>query len=216
MDYLSGTQIYLNQRKDMFRCNTDTALLGNFMKVTCDETILDIGCNNGALMLYASLQNPKHIYGIDIFKEAIELAKSNLVFNKIENYTLIQGDVTKMQLNFVDVIVCNPPYFNTNENGNKNENEFLKVARHEGTLNLKSLFEVVSKTLKMNGRFYLVHRVSRLVDILQEASYVLLRAKTLQIMYDEDKDEGITVLLEFEKDYQGQLHVLSPKMIKRK
>ena len=42
-DYLPGTQIYLHQRKDMFRMNTDTALLGNFMKVKEDESVLDIG-----------------------------------------------------------------------------------------------------------------------------------------------------------------------------
>ena len=40
-DYLPGTQIYLHQRKDMFRMNTDTALLGNFMKVKEDETVLE-------------------------------------------------------------------------------------------------------------------------------------------------------------------------------
>ena len=43
-DYLPGTDIYLHQRKDMFRMNTDTALLGYFMKVKENECVMDIGC----------------------------------------------------------------------------------------------------------------------------------------------------------------------------
>lgn len=32
-EYLHGTDIYLYQRRDMFRMNTDTALLAEFMKI---------------------------------------------------------------------------------------------------------------------------------------------------------------------------------------
>ena len=49
-DYLPDTNIYLKQRKDMFRVNTDTHLLGNFMLVKKNESVLDIGTNNGALL----------------------------------------------------------------------------------------------------------------------------------------------------------------------
>ncbi len=214
-DYLSGTDIYLMQRKDMFRCNTDTALLGNFMKVKQDETILDIGCNNGALMLYASLHSPKHIYGIDIFEEAVELARQNLSDNNVENITLLHGDVTESEVPCVDVVVCNPPYFNTGEQGNLNKNEFLRVARHEGTLNLNSLFEVVSSCLEECGRFYLVHRAARLNDIMAASKMTNLRAKSLKMIYDVDKDEATAILIEFEKNYQGDVKVLLPYTVKR-
>ena len=215
MDYLSGTDIYLWQRKDMFRCNTDTALLGHFLYVKNNETLLDIGCNNGALMLYASRYNPKHLYGVDLFQEAIDLAQENLNYNKVENFTLYCGDATKIELPKVDVIVSNPPYFDTKENGNRNENEFLVAARHEGTLNLKSLFETASRTLKDHGRFYLVHRALRITDIIEISLQFDLRAKLMQIVYDEDRDEATAVLFEFLKYYHGQLHVYNPKITKR-
>ncbi len=215
MDYLSGTNIYLNQRKDMFRCNTDTALLGLFMKINNGETVLDIGCNNGALMLYASLQSPNHIYGIDLFKEALELAKENLEYNKVLNFTLIHGDVTNTELPKVDVVVCNPPYFDTKIDGHINENEFLRFARHENTLTLETLFSAVLSSLNENGRFYLVHRASRITDIFEIASKSKLRPKEMQIIYDENKDEATAVLIEFVKSYQGNLRVLQPKIMKR-
>ena len=47
-DYINGTDIYLYQHKKMFRINTDTALLAQFMKVKKGERVLDIGTNNGA------------------------------------------------------------------------------------------------------------------------------------------------------------------------
>ena len=50
-DYINGTDIYLYQHKKMFRINTDTALLAQFMKVKKGERVLDIGTNNGALLL---------------------------------------------------------------------------------------------------------------------------------------------------------------------
>lgn len=215
MDYLSGTNIYLWQRKDMFRCNTDTALLGHFMQVKQDETLLDIGCNNGALMLYASLHKPMHLYGIDLFKEALELAKNNLEYNKIDNYTLLCGDATCIKLPSVDVVVSNPPYFDTAENGNRNENEFIKAARHEGTLTLERLFQCVEEALKENGRFYLVHRALRITDIMEVSLKYGLRAKKMQVVYDEDKEEATAVLFEFQKGYKGQLHVIKPKLITR-
>ena len=54
-DYINGTDIYLYQHKKMFRINTDTALLAQFMKVKKGERVLDIGTNNGALLLAAPL-----------------------------------------------------------------------------------------------------------------------------------------------------------------
>ncbi len=214
-DYLSGTSIYLRQRKDMFRCNTDTALLGHFMKVNKEESVLDIGCNNGALMLYASRFPYAHLYGIDIFKEALDLAKENLEDNEVKEYTLIHGDVTEVNLPQVEVIVCNPPYFDTDVQGNRNENLFLQRARHEDSLNLNSLFSIVNTTLKEQGRFYLVHRASRIYDILVCAATYQLRPKVMQLMYDEDKEEAISILLEFSKEYLGQVQILKPKIITR-
>ena len=58
-DYLPLHQdIVLYQHKKMFRVNTDTSLLGNYLKVNKEDSVLDIGTNNGALLLYASLYYP--------------------------------------------------------------------------------------------------------------------------------------------------------------
>ena len=75
-DYIAGTDIHLWQRKDMFRINTDTAQLARFMKIRKGERVLDVGTNNGALLLAAAADEPSFLCGVDIQEEACELAES--------------------------------------------------------------------------------------------------------------------------------------------
>ena len=87
-DYINGTDIYLYQHKKMFRINTDTALLAQFMKVKKGERVLDIGTNNGALLLAAHRYAPSYLYGIDIQPEAIAGAEKNMEQPHITNVVL--------------------------------------------------------------------------------------------------------------------------------
>ena len=96
LDYLPNhPNIKIYQHKKMFRINTDTAILGEFIYINPNDTVLDIGTNNGALLLYSNLQNPKHLTGIDINSDALEIANKNLTLNNITNYTLIHKDANE-------------------------------------------------------------------------------------------------------------------------
>ena len=214
-DYLPNTNLLIKQHPEMFRMNTDSKLLGQFMKVKKSDTVLDLGCNNGVLMMYASLHKPKHLYGVDLFEEALNLAKENLEANGITNFDLIQGDATEVKLPSVDVIVCNPPYFKTVDEHRKNDNPYRAAARHEGSLTLDKLMSVCEKTLSDHGHLFLVHRPLRITEIFTEALKTSLRPRTMCLVYDVNKEEAVSVLLEFHKNYKGDLHVLKPITIER-
>lgn len=194
-DYLPGTKIYLKQRSDMFRINTDTHLLGKFMEINKNDKVLDIGCNNGALLLYAS-QYSQNLVGIDILPEAIELAKENMEINDIKA-ELINVKAQEFKGGPFDKIVCNPPYFNTKENGNKNSNYYLEVARHDKYLPLDELFASFKRLLKDNGTVYMVHRPSYLAMIIETAASYKFKCIRLKMIYDENKQEAVSVLLAF-------------------
>ena len=82
LDYLPNhPDIKIYQHKKMFRINTDTCLLGEFLDFKDDLSVLDIGTNNGALLLYSSLHRPKSMVGIDINNDALEIAKQNMILN---------------------------------------------------------------------------------------------------------------------------------------
>ena len=215
-NYLPNTDIYLTQRRDMFRMNTDTALLGNFMKCDEGDSVLDIGTNNGALLLYANRHNPSLLCGIDVFEEAIVLCEQNLKDNNITNYELYHTRVQDFKHERFDVIICNPPYFHNTENSTTlSENEYMRVARHEVNLKMEELFEAVGRLLKDDGVFYMVHRANRLDDILELAKKHRMGVRNLQFIYDENNDNAVQVLVEANKNLCHNINILRPKYITR-
>ena len=96
----------------MFCINTDTMVLGEFLEIKKTDTVIDIGTNTGALMLYINMHSPKKIIGIDINEKALEIAKKNMEINNVKNYELIHADGNTFKYHEeADVIVFNPPYF---------------------------------------------------------------------------------------------------------
>lgn len=214
-DFLADSDIYVYQRKDMFRINTDTSLLAKFMTIKKGECVLDVGTNNGALLLAANRKQPSFMYGIDIQEEAIELARYNMQQQHIENVELICEDFKTASLPKVQVILCNPPYFKIHDGANLNESETLRKARHETYLELSQLCQKVSSLLDEKGRFYLVHRANRIAEIICELRKNRLEIRTLQFVYDEQKEEAITVLIEAVKDGKVNAHVANGIYVKR-
>lgn len=213
-NYLHGTNIYLNQRKDMFRVNTDTYLLGQFMDIRQDDVVLDVGTNNGALLLYASLHQPKKLIGIDVWEEACELATSNLLDNKVQNFEITCTSVQEYAGSEVDVIVCNPPFFPHADGSHVNENMFLQVARHEVRLSLEELCLHASRLLKDNGRLYLVHRSSRLVDLIKIMDQNRLGIQRIKFVHDERKSLSTAVLMEAIKGQEHRVQIQMPITIR--
>ena len=128
LDYLNGTNYTLYQPEDMYHFNADTELLGRFMDVHRKDSVLDVGCNNGALLYYAKQKNALKLTGIDLFENVIENAKENFIRNEV-NADLYVCPLQEFMHAPFDLIVCNPPYFNTKNDALKNENQSCKTRR---------------------------------------------------------------------------------------
>lgn len=209
-DYLNGTNIYLYQDSRMFRMNGDTALLAQFAKVHKDEVVIDIGTNNGALLAAANRGQPKKLIGIEIQHDAVQLARYNMEQLKITNVEIIEADVKELKMPKADVVLCNPPYFQNHAGSNQNESESIRIARHEIYLSLDTLADKASEALDEKGRFYLVHRSNRLIDIVTTLRNKRLEPRTIQFIYDENKTEAIGILVEAIKDGKPNCHILEP------
>ncbi len=194
-DYIAGTDIHLWQRSDMFRINTDTAQLAHFMKVRAGERVLDIGTNNGALLLCAEQFSPSFLCGVDIQADACQLAERNLKEHGISHAQILCGDFCEMDLQGFDVVVCNPPFFPMGHHGEVAATP-RSIARHELFLPLDRLLSGAARALKENGRLYMVHRSERLADIVMECRNNRLEIKTLQLVYDLRKELAVSVLIE--------------------
>jgi tRNA1(Val) A37 N6-methylase TrmN6 len=215
-NYLHGTNIYLYQRSDMFRINTDTYLLGKFYSLKDNDVLLDIGCNNGALLLYSLDKNTinNKLIGVDIQRDAIELARENLDLNKVK-YELYCTDIKKFEYEKVDCIVCNPPYFEYNKDTNVKDNESLTIARFEKYFPLEEVCKSFRRLIKDSGHIYMVHRASSLGRIIKELAKNNLSINRMQLVYDENVEYAISVLLDIVVSEKSITKIIKPQIIKR-
>lgn len=207
LDYIPHhEELKIYQDTDMFLINSDTEALGEFIEVYKNDSVLDMGTNTGALLLYASLFKPKKITGLDINEKALKLAKKNLDYNNITNYELIWDNIVTFRHEPYDVIICNPPYFETKED-NKAVNEFKNLAKHESILNLKSLVKSISSNLKDNGTLYFLFLTSRLEEVVLELAKNNLTIKEMKFVFDKNKENSNVFMVKCVKNAKMGMNV---------
>lgn len=191
-DYLpQKKEVHLYQHPKMFRMNTDTGLLGNYLKIPFQARVLDIGTNNGALLLYASTFPYKELVGIDIQPLAIEIAKMNMELNHVTNFQLYVKDIQTFEdPEGFDVIICNPPYFHQQT---QNQNKDLALARHDTYLSLQTLFFKVFQLLKNTGVFYFIHRYDRYDEIVNELQHQHLKIVEKKEIYSKSNKPKVVL-----------------------
>ena len=215
LDYLPNHEnIKLYQDTEMFRINSDTFALGEFINVYKEDTVLDIGTNNGALLLYASLFNPKKLIGIDINEEGIKLAKKNLELNNISNYELIVGDFLEYKQEEVDVIICNPPYFKSIQD--QSNNKYKALAKHDEAMPLDKLMQGIRKNLKNYGTLYFLYQTSRIDEVILEMEKNHLTIKEMKFVYDVNKEYSNVFMVKAVKGLKKGVNVCKPLVIDRK
>ena len=197
---------YIMQMQDGFKFSLDSLLLAEFVKVKKDDKkILDVCTGNAPVPLVLSLKTDAEIVGFEIQKEISELALESVKINGLEkNIRIINDDIKNInnyfESNTFDIITCNPPYFKTKEDGYRNKNDFLTLARHEITIDLETIFKIASKYLKDNKAFYLVHRVERLDDIIFFARENKMNVKELQFISTKKEKAANTILVKCVKN----------------
>ena len=184
---LAFNHMKIIQRKDMFNFSLDTVLLANFCTITKDvKKIVDFGTNNAAIPLLLSTRTDKKIIGIEIQSEAVELAKKNVILNDLKDQIeIINDDISEYvkKASKVGLVVCNPPFFKVDEDSNINENEFLSIARHEIKIDLEGIIKSAAKILDNRGKFAMVHRPDRMIEILNIMQKYEIEPKRIRFVY---------------------------------
>lgn len=211
---LAYNNLQIIQRKDMFNFSLDTVLLANFCTITKDvKKIVDFGTNNAAIPLILSTRTNKDILGIEIQKEAVDLAKKNVILNKLDNQIeIIHADINDYVKNApkVGLVICNPPFFKVDEESNLNENEFLTIARHEIKIDLERIIRSASIILDNRGRFSMVHRPDRMIEILNLMQKYEIEPKRIRFVYPKVGRESHVLLVEGMYKGKKGLRIESP------
>ena len=209
LDYLHDSDIKIYQDDSMFKMNSDTRNLGNFLEFKKnDYTILDVGCNNGALLLYSMIKKEaKHYYGVDVNLKALELAKENMIINNVRNFSFFNIDFRELKMEQVDYIVTNPPYF---DGDHVSENIDKRRARFAEFLPLEDLISNSKRLLKDRGSLFLVYPSFKLPQVIATLDKYKFGVTRLQFVYDENKNESMVFLLEARKGMKHYSKIPKP------
>lgn len=195
----NGYKIIQNSEKFCF--GMDAVLLSGFANVKTNESVLDLGTGTGIIpILLEAKTEGKSFAALEIQKESADMARRSVMLNDLtDKIRIVDGDIKEASQIFgrasFDVVTSNPPYMNDNH-GLKNPDMPKAIARHEVLCSLEDVIREASYVLKDKGRFYMVHRPHRLVEIINVLSKYKLEVKRMKMVHPFIHKEANMVLVE--------------------
>lgn len=218
IDDLHRNNYKIIQNTNKFCFGMDAVLLSGFARVLQGERVLDLGTGTGIIpILLEAKTEGRHFTGLEIQEESADMARRSVALNKLEDKVdIVIGDIKEassiFELASFDVVTSNPPYMNHNH-GIVNPSESKAIARHEILCTLEDVIREAGKLLRPGGRFYLVHRPFRLVEIMNTLSTYKLEPKRMKLVYPYVDKEPNMILLECIKGAKSMIKVEAPLIV---
>ena len=214
----NGYRIIQNQKAFCF--GMDAVLLSGYASVKPGERALDLGTGTGIIpILLEAKTEGSYFAGLEIQENMAEMARRSVWLNGLEGkIEIVTGDITEAGRIFgaasFDVVTSNPPYMN-DSHGLKNPDLPKAIARHEVLCTLEDVVREGAKVLRPGGRFYMVHRPHRLIEIITAFTKYKLEPKRMKLVHPfVDKDANM-VLIEAVKGGRSRRKVDKPLIVYR-
>ena len=218
-DLQNGYIVIQDPKKFCF--GMDAVLLSGFTRVKKGETALDMGTGTGIIPILLSQRTEgKHFTGLEIQAECAEMADRSVKYNCLEDrIQIVEGDIKEAAGIFgaasFDVVTCNPPYM-IGQHGLTNPHLPKAIARHEILCTFDDVASQAARVLKDRGRFYLVHRPFRLVELMAALTKYKLEPKRMQLVYPYIDKEPNMVLIEACKGGNSRIQIERPLVVYEK
>ncbi len=215
-DLVGYKNLKIVQNNDWFKFSLESVLLPCFVIINKNtNNILDLCTGNAPIPLVLSTKTKAKIYGVEIQKDVYDLAKKSVDINNLsKQIEIINDDVknisNKFESDTFDIITCNPPYFKDVDTSKKNDDIHKIIARHEVSLNMDDISKVVRKLLKNDGKFYLVHRTERFLELTNLLMSYNIMPKRARFIYPKEDSESNLFMLEAVKNGKVGLKLESP------
>lgn len=216
---MTGREMPIIQSPSVFSYSLDAVLLANFVYVPIQKgNILDLGTGNGVIPLLLSERTRAKLVGLEIQHRLADMARRSVALNELdEKISILTGDLRQpidgLDQSHFDVVTCNPPYFKTPKETEYNKNKHFTIARHEITCTLEDVIKAAKRYVKPGGKFAIVHRPERLVDILTLFRQYKIEPKRLRFIYPKRHKAANMILVEGTRDGKQGLNILPPLYI---
>lgn len=211
-----GLRIIVNQKR--FRYGTDAVLLADFAQVPPRAKICDLGTGTGVLPLLIGARVDGTVFdAVELQKDMCDMARRSAALNgfsdrvKVHNIDLKDAAV-ELGLEQYDAVVSNPPYGKMGA-GMLPPDEALAIARFEVKCTFNDVARAAFRLLKNGGKFYFVHRVDRMMELMDTVRLNRLAPKRVRCVHSSVDGEGILVLMECVKNGENSLRWLPPLII---
>jgi tRNA1Val (adenine37-N6)-methyltransferase len=215
IDDLQYKGLKLIQKKDGFCFGVDAVLLANFADIKKGDRVIDLGTGTGIIsVLLAGKTEAEKVTGLEIQPQVAEMAERSIKLNNLESrVNIVCGDIKNTVQHFgassFDAVVTNPPYMN-NGGGLVNPTDSLAIARHEIMCTLEDVIKASSKLLKPGGRFAMVHRPDRLVDIIFLMRTCGIEPKFIRFVHPSPYKKANILLIKGTRGGKPQLKMMEP------
>ncbi|WP_331275601.1 tRNA1(Val) (adenine(37)-N6)-methyltransferase [Peptostreptococcus sp. CBA3647] len=214
IDDLQFNELKIIQNPNGFCFGIDAVLLANFVKVKQKHKMVDLGTGTGIIpILVSGKSRVSEIIGVEIQDEVADMAKRSVELNRLQDRIKIEN-IDMRQIcsiigkNSYDVVTSNPPYMHSN--GMINPNDKKAISRHGIMCDLEDVIKIAADLLKPNGKFFMVNRSQRLVDIIDFGRKYKLEAKVMRFIHSKVGKSPKLVLVEFVKYAKPELKILNP------
>ena len=218
LDDLQCNGLCLIQDPDKFCFGIDAVLLSNFVKVKKNGHVVDLCTGSGIVpILLSAKTGAKKITGIEIQSDIADMARRSVSYNKLDEKIDIINDDISNALKYinncsVDSVCVNPPYMK-DTTAIKNPDLPMAIARHELLTDLGTVINIASKLLKESGKFFMVHRPSRLSEIFASMRQNRIEPKRLRFIHPYIESKANLVLIEGAKGSGVWLDVEPPLVV---
>jgi tRNA1(Val) A37 N6-methylase TrmN6 len=217
IDDLLTHNLKIIQSDDLFSFSLDAVLLARFCTVPPRGRIVDLCTGNGVIPLLLSTRTKGSIAGVEIQPRVAEMAARSVRLNRLDNQIeIVCGDLKQFHLTAghgtFDLVTVNPPYLPV-FSGERKLNPHVAAARHEVHCTLSDVAAAASRLEKSGGKVAMVHRPSRLIEIITEFRAVKLEPKRIRFIHPRWNQEANMVLIEAAKDGKPEVRTLPPLIV---
>ena len=217
--------IKLIQDPEQFCYGVDAVILADFANslYPAFKKAADLGTGNGIIPLILSHKNSEaHITGVEIQPDAADMAMRSCRLNELEekiNFVVANViDIADGKLGesindpalcegAMDMVTCNPPYF-VKGGAIPSSSKAKFIARHETTAGVEDFIKAAEKLLKRKGHFFMVHRPSRLADIMYYCRKYGLEPKDMRMVVPKPGETPNILLIHCIKGGGRELNVM--------